>query len=157
MSVFKNFFSLILVFSATLSLYAENPLEDAWQKLNNTQIFEAIKSFEKASKNDEYKEEANLMLALLYQRVDRVKESTEKFAEYYQIAEDPIPTSYALLYDECVLGAQGYKKSYNEKIHDMLLADPRAKGKTLTSLYYNKSWDYGKKLKPKTLLLWLIY
>ena len=149
MTVLKNLFSLILLFSFSTTIYAGNPLEDAWKKLDETEIFEAIKLFEKAAKKDAYKEEASLMLALLYQRVDRVEESTKRFADYYKVAEDPIPTSYALMYSECVIGPQGYKKEYNEKIHDMLLDDPRSKGKTRTSLLYNKSWDADIKRQPE--------
>lgn len=138
---------LAMLFCISFSLQADNPLQEAWQKLDEAQIFEAIDLFEKAAKQKAYEEEANLMLALLYQRVDRIEDATKRFAEYYKIAENPIPTSYALMYDECVINVQGYKKDYNVKIHDMLMEDPRAKGKTLTSLKYNKALDVIVKLQ----------
>lgn len=138
---FKTLVCMFVLLGLSFSSYGGDPLKDAWEKLNNADIFESIKLFEKAANKDQYKEEALLMLSLLYQRVDRIEDATNSFAKYYELAEDPIPTSHALMYNEGVINTQGYKKDYNVKIHDMLLLDPRAKGKTLSSLLYNKGLD----------------
>lgn len=130
--------SLIILFSLTtlFPLSAQNSYEKGWQALDEARLFDAIDLFEKASKEKDKQEESLIALTLLYSQLQRHELATERFLKYYETAEDPTPTLYALWFQEGVFGGglpmEGHQIRLLEKVPD----DPRISGKLEAAARY---------------------
>lgn len=134
----KYLATLVLIFLPFIML-TQSSYQDGWRALDEHDIVEAIGYFEDASQGGESTDAALLMLSLLYPRVEKDDLGRKSFRTFYSNSADPIPASFALLFEESVLHNSALLSKENYSILQLMRGDHRHIGKTDGDLLYRSA------------------
>ncbi|UTA69878.1 transglutaminase domain-containing protein [Emticicia sp. 21SJ11W-3] len=127
----KKTFLLSLSFFISLSfnLIAQNHYQEGWKYLDNADIKNAINSFEKALKDKQTKEKAQLTLNLIYTVIGRPDKASELFKDFYDNSVDPSAELFAMWGEEGVIGSSSKHTPYQLALLKKVETDKRLKSK----------------------------
>lgn len=120
---------ILLCFSTSNLLFAQNHYQKGWDYLNNADVDNAINSFEKALKDKATKEKAELTLTLLYSAIGKSERASELFNDFYDNTPDPGDELFALWFEEGVAGTHKKSAPYQHKLLKKIESDQRIKAK----------------------------
>lgn len=103
---------IITAFLFLVSHYVlcQNYYQLGWEEMNGGDLHRTIEFFEQAIENNQSREKAILTLAMLYPRVNRIDDGAKLYLDYFKNAKNPYPETYALFFEETVVG-EGMRKN----------------------------------------------
>lgn len=127
--MFLNFINLFLFLFIPNLLLAQNSYQKGWDYLNNADFDNAMIHFEKATKDKKTKDQADIVLTLLYTAIDNKEKASTYFNDFYDTNPDPFSELFALWFDEGVVGVPQKHKSYQLNLLKKIESDTRSKNK----------------------------
>lgn len=139
----------IILFSYPNSGICQNPYQDGWESLNNADVDQAIKHFQKALNNPSLRENALLSLCLLYSQSNRVEEASKLFNQYFDESENPYPALYSMWFEEGVIDKTGKKKPYQLELLKKIEKSKQNIGKLDAATQYRLGLHYSFSMDNK--------
>jgi tetratricopeptide (TPR) repeat protein len=111
-------------------------LEKGWTAFNANKRMEAKQHFIQATNDAKTKEEAHLVLSLIYWSEDNYQQSYENFTKFFQASANPYPYVYALWLTGCINRDFGKKLPLQVQFLNQLVNDPKANGTIKAMAHY---------------------
>jgi Tfp pilus assembly protein PilF len=144
----KYLVAMLVLLIAFINANAQSAYEKGWQQLNAGKVDESIVLFKESVKESANKNNALLMLTLLHSQNQQDDKAHKYFLEYFNSAEDPYATLYAIWKEGGVFGMDAKKNKEEIALLKRLAADERNKSKLLGGTNYallaNELFSFNK-------------